>query len=323
MARRHGEGATSSTEITEIIARIASAQHGVIARRQILAAGIPSGLIAGRVDNGWLTTVFKGVYSPGVGLLDHRGRWMASVLAAGNPAVLSHFSAAAHHGFIDRRSGAIEVTVLTGGQRRLEAQSSTGGRCFSVIRHRTRMLPDIDVTELDGIPVTSVARAFLDVSARMTTGQLKTGLTEAEKLRILSLPDLHEVIGRGGGRAGTARLGQALAEWDPLEAETRSKLEIAMLRLCREEKIPVPVVNTALDGYLPDFLWRDHRLIIEVDGYRDHSGKGAFRGDRRRDVDLMLGGYRVARFTHAEVVRGGAETAKRIRGLLKLSGSRG
>lgn len=91
-----------------------------------------------------------------------------------------------------------------------------------------------------------------------------------------------------------------------------------MLRLCRREGIPVPVVNTALGSYLPDFLWRDQRLIVEVDGYRDHSGRGAFTGDRRRDVDLMLDGYRVARFTNAEIVRGSAETGMRIRGLLEL-----
>jgi len=200
----------------------------------------------------------------------------------------------------------------------MDSLPSAAGSRFSVVIHRTRHLPDRDVTELDGIPVTSVARAFLDISASTPRDQIQNGLTEAEKLRILSLRDLREVIARGRGWAGVVRLREALAEWDPLEVETRSKLEIAMLRLCRKEGIPVPVINTSLEGYLPDFLWKDERLIIEVDGYRDHSGKGAFRGDRRRDIDLMLAGYRVARLTDSEVLRGGRRTAKRVKGLLEM-----
>ncbi|MDQ2700412.1 MAG: endonuclease domain-containing protein [Actinomycetota bacterium] len=175
------------------------------------------------------------------------------------------------------------------------------------------------MTDVDGIPCTSVARTFLDTSVSRPLEQIKTGLTEAEKLRILSRPELLEVIGRGRGWAGVVRLRQALAEWDPLEAETRSKLEIAMLRLCRSEGLPIPMINTSFKGYVPDFLWREERLIIEVDGYRDHSGKGAFRGDRRRDIDLMLAGYRVARLIDDDVLNGGKATAMRIKGLLELS----
>ncbi|MGA7397457.1 MAG: type IV toxin-antitoxin system AbiEi family antitoxin domain-containing protein [Solirubrobacterales bacterium] len=307
-----------SAHATATITKLAAAQHGVVSRRQLLDSGVAPGLLAGRVDSGWLTPIFEGVYSPGIGLLDHRGRCMAAVLAAGPTAVLSGHSAAALHGFVPRRTSAIQVSRLVGGQRRMDSLPSAVGPGFSVDVHRTRRLPDRDQEKLDGIPVTSAARSLLDISASTSIGQIRSALTEAEKLRILSLFDLREVTSRGRGWTGTVRLRQALAEWDPLEVETRSELEIAMLRLCRKEGIPVPVLNTALAGYLPDFLWDEERLVIEVDGYRDHSGKGAFRSDRRRDVDLMIAGYRVARFTHEEVTRGGVATAARIRALLEM-----
>ena len=61
-------------------------------------------------------------------------------------------------------------------------------------------------------------------------------------------------------------------------------------------------MNSLLRPYLPDFLWTDARLIVEVDGFESHGTFKAFKGDRRRDVDLMLERFRVARFTWDDVV---------------------
>jgi len=307
-----------STESTATIARIANRQHGVIARRQALEAGISSGLLSGRINSGWLVPIFSGVYSPGTALLDFHGRWMAAVLRAGPGGVLSRHSAAALHGFTERRSSAIEVVRTGGGISKAESLPSEGVNRFEVAVRRTRRLPDRDVTEVNGIPVTSVARTLLDLAESMSLDRLKTALTDAEKSRLISLSEMEEVISRGRGWTGVKKLGRALREWDALEVETRSKLEIAMLRLCRRNGIPVPIVNTVLGEYMPDFLWREERLIIEVDGYGSHSDRRAFRGDRHRDVDLMLTGYKVARFTHEEVVWEGHETAIRLGRLLEM-----
>ncbi|MGB0119541.1 MAG: DUF559 domain-containing protein [Solirubrobacterales bacterium] len=303
---------------TAEIVRLATCQHGVVARRQALEAGISRGLLTGRVASGWLVPIFSGVYSPGTGQLATEGRWMAAVLVAGNGAVLSHFSAAALHGFIERRTVAIEVIRTGGGITKAGSLSSIGADRFEVTVHRTRTLPDWDCTEVDGIPVTSVARTFLDLAARISLGRLKTALTEAEKLRLLNLPELEEIISRGRGWTGVKKLRRALAEWDTLEVATRSTLEIAMLRLCRRHGIPAPLVNSVVGAYMPDFLWPEDRLIVEVDGYGSHSDRRAFKGDRHRDVDLMLAGYRVARFPYDEVIREGPRTAARLRGLLDL-----
>lgn len=52
-----------------------------------------------------------------------------------------------------------------------------------------------------------------------------------------------------------------------------------------------------------DALWRNDRLVVELDGWQSHQTKHAFQRDRTRDVVLLRAGYRVARFTHADVVR--------------------
>ncbi len=56
-------------------------------------------------------------------------------------------------------------------------------------------------------------------------------------------------------------------------------------------------------GYEVDLLWREQRLIVEVDGYAFHSGRAAFERDRRRDVALQAAGYRVVRVTWRQMTR--------------------
>ncbi|MBW8060531.1 MAG: type IV toxin-antitoxin system AbiEi family antitoxin domain-containing protein [Solirubrobacterales bacterium] len=76
-------------------AALATRQHGVVARRQLLAAGLGSRAIEGRIDAGRLHKLHRGVYAVGHERLSQRGFWMAAALAAGESAVLSHRSAAA------------------------------------------------------------------------------------------------------------------------------------------------------------------------------------------------------------------------------------
>lgn len=44
-----------------------------------------------------------------------------------------------------------------------------------------------------------------------------------------------------------------------------------------------------------DLLCQDARLVIEIDGYADHTTRDAFRRDRHRDYELLLSGYAAPR----------------------------
>ena len=57
-----------------------------------------------------------------------------------------------------------------------------------------------------------------------------------------------------------------------------------------------PVLN-----YIADFLSKDLKLIIEVDGY-SHSWKGASERDAIRQKKLEQAGFKVIRFTDEEVL---------------------
>lgn len=56
-----------------------------------------------------------------------------------------------------------------------------------------------------------------------------------------------------------------------------------------------------VDPYEVDFLWREHRLAVETDGWETHRTRSAFEQDRRRDADLRARGYVVVRFTYWQV----------------------
>jgi very-short-patch-repair endonuclease len=44
-------------------------------------------------------------------------------------------------------------------------------------------------------------------------------------------------------------------------------------------------------------MWREQRLVVEVDGYAFHSSRRSFERDRRKDQELTAAGYRVIRVT--------------------------
>jgi very-short-patch-repair endonuclease len=67
-----------------------------------------------------------------------------------------------------------------------------------------------------------------------------------------------------------------------------------------------------------DLVWMDGRLVVELDGYPDHTTRRAFIGDRHRDYELALSGYAVLRLANDEVVRDFGRAIEKIRDLVRL-----
>jgi hypothetical protein len=76
------------------VARIASAAHGVVTRRQLLRAGLTVAEIRHRVRTGALLGEYPGVYRVGHRAASLEARYLAAVLACGNGALLSGRAAA-------------------------------------------------------------------------------------------------------------------------------------------------------------------------------------------------------------------------------------
>ena len=90
---------------------------------------------------------------------------------------------------------------------------------------------------------------------------------------------------------------------------TRSRLEERFLALLDAQALPRPIVNPRINGHEVESL--------ETDGTATHLTGTAFQHDRTRDVQHTIAGYRVARFTYAEIAHRPAQTARAIRALLR------
>lgn len=186
------------------MAALAAAQHGVVARWQLLEAGLSRGVVRRRLERGHLHRLHHGVYAVGHRRLTTKGRWMAAVLAGGPEAVLSHWSAIALWELRPSRSGPLDVTVPGRSHRAARA-----GIRFHNVRH----LDPQDRAVIDGIPVTSLHRALLDYAeVTRRPQQLRLALEAADRRELLDARKLEAVCGRACGRRGVKPLKAATAE---------------------------------------------------------------------------------------------------------------
>jgi very-short-patch-repair endonuclease len=234
------------------------------------------------VAHGRLTPLHRGVYR--VGPLDGPFTGvMAAVLACGPRAVASHDAAAHLHGFREWR-GAVDVTVPEGQRRHRPG-----------VRVHRRPLEADEVTTAHGIPVTTPERTIRDLAAATTTRELARAIEEAQIQRRLDEASLARAVRRAAGRRGARALRAAAPEDAP--SLTRSEAERRLLELIRASGLPRPVTNARVARYEVDALWPEERLVVEVDGFAYHGGRGAFERDRRKDADLLAAGHRVLRVT--------------------------
>jgi very-short-patch-repair endonuclease len=284
--------------------------YGVASRAELLEAGVGRRAIQHRLRSGRYLRLYEGVYAIGHAALTVAGRRRAVVLACGERAVLSHRSAASAWGLRPDGGARWEVTVR-------KASRVAPNAPVRVYRHPS--LRDDEVTGLDGIPVTTVAGTLLDLAAVVSKHHLRRAIEAAEQQQLLDLAPLHRALDAHPRRRGRRNL---LALLDDLEhygvERTRSDVEAAFLQLCLDHHLPRPQVNRTSDGREHDFTWPDQRLVVEIDGYAHHRTRAAFRNDRARDRALLTSGWRVARFTAAEVLTDPATVARELRGVLKL-----
>ena len=57
-------------------------------------------------------------------------------------------------------------------------------------------------------------------------------------------------------------------------------------------------MNARVEGHEVDFLWPEHRFVVEADSRDFHGTAIAFERDRWRDRELVRVGYTTLRVTH-------------------------
>lgn len=297
------------------LAQLAASQHGVFSLPQLVAIGLTASGVRKRVAAGRLHRVHHAVYAlVPAPLVSVKGRYVAAVLACGPGAVLSHRSAADLHDL--RATSRRNIDVIVPGR--------TSHRHDGVDVHRSlTLLPGVDVTEIDGIPCTTIARTLLDLAGVVTMPQLERALNQAEAMNVLNLRTLQDQIERNRTTPAAAKLRQALAFYEPGQAPTESGLEEDLLTHLRAADLPLPERQVHIpldDGEEPiraDFVWRAQRLVLETDGRQFHATARAFETDRRRDQRLARAGWRVVRVTWRQLRDDPAAVVRMLADLLR------
>lgn len=224
---------------------------------------------------------------------------MAAVLACGPDAVLSHRNAAALHGIRDTARANIDVTIP-----RRSALCRAG-----IDVHRAPSLQAQDVTVVDNIPCTSVARTLFDLAEVVARRPLERAFDESEVRELFDLRAIEDQLARNPTRPGAALIKRLLEEHYVGSTLTESELEEGFFALTRRLGLPDPLVNEWIDlgdgGPMikADFVWRPQRVIVETDGARFHGTAQAKERDPRRDQRAVRAGWRPIRTTWRQVFR--------------------
>ena len=258
-------------------------------------------------------------------LRDHPWDWRCqarAVLAlAGPDAVLALRTAGYVHDFYRYRSF-MDIEVLV---RRGSDQRSRLGRIV-----QTRSLPAEHITEVDGFPVTTVARTFFDLCGdpdpelRRRGGHpvhnrnmervyndclARRGLTFTQEVSMLLLMAKR-------GRRGTTLVRNLLLKHGPKYVPTQSETESLFVELVEAYELPDPerqVPISGPEGFIGtvDFLWRRASHIVEVDSAW-HDGPLDEEDDVLRDKRLVAAGYTVDRFRYGQLIGESARIAREL-----------
>jgi very-short-patch-repair endonuclease len=249
-------------DVEHRLGRLAARHDGVLSREQLFRLGLTRRQIERRVNAGRLIVVYRGIYAVGHLGLSDRGRVRAALLAAGPCAVASHMTAAALWRIVSTMPAVIEVTTT----------ARAGRKRPGLIIHQTKIAPA--VRTIRNLLLTAPLRTLADLAATQPQTIAEQATTEA-LARSLITPD------------------EVRAHATP----ARSGFERAFLKLVRNAGLPEPQLNVRVGPYEVDFLWPDHRVVVETDGWATHGIRRAFEDDRARDAALQAAGYLVMRIT--------------------------
>jgi very-short-patch-repair endonuclease len=292
----------------ERIAAIAGPQKGLISWDQLRDACIEPKSIRHRVATRRLHVVHYKVYAVGPDRLTPDARLLAAVLAAGRvDAAVSHESAAALWGIRPSASRVVDVTT------------QTWKRNQPGIRFHTMDGRYDETTEIRGVPVTGPSRTLLDLGRVLDADELERAFREAERLRLTDAHSVADLLERYPGRRGCVAVRRLTGMKEIYKGVTRSQLEERFRMFLRAHDLPDPEWNVRLDldqaTLEVDCLWRDQRLIVELDGYGYHASLDAFERDRLRDRLVATEGWLPIRITW-KALRDDPRLAGQLRELL-------
>lgn len=291
---------------------------GPWSRDVLLDQGWTDSSIRAAVRAGRMHRLQHGVYAAGAPDLSSAVR--AALAKAGEGAVVSHETAAVLRSLWlpARPSSLIHLT-----------RAGAIERTHHGVRLHGSRLPEEFVDELDGLPVTTVARTAVDLARGLTLPNAMIVIdsaarrliaeTSGEDLRVLrstsrraqllplALEPLNHAFASVWTWPGTVVVRGAIELLDPA---SESPHESRGRGWINEARLPMPLTAYRVQGasgvwYVSEFAWEGPRVLGEVDGIEKYGRTGAevgaaVRAERLRQADLEDAGWTFVRWTTSE-----------------------
>jgi len=244
----------------------------------------------------------------------HRTRVAAAWLRLPEGAAFSGRTAAWLHGLDLKPTDPIEVVAPL--RCRISARAG-------IFLRRAEVALD-EIVEVEGLPATSAVRTVVDLAWLLPVSDAVAAADAALNARLLTIDDLRDAASRRAGRQGVGRLRRVLDLVEPLAEspmETKLRLLLVFAGLPRPSaQAPLHERSGAFIGRA-DLFYPDAGLVLEYDGaiHRD-----SLVEDSRRQNRLLEAGYRLLRFTSADVLRSPDSVVAQVRRALhELPANRG
>lgn len=171
-----------------------------------------------------------------------------------------------------------------------------------------------------GVHTLTVAAALVDVAGRLGTEDLARACHEAG-VRYRTTPrHVGQVLELRPNAQGAAKLRAIMSG----EARVSlSRLESRFLKRVREIRRPLPVTNRPAGGHRVDCRWPEHRLTVELDGFRFHNSRYSWEQDHRREREAYARGDAFRRYTYGDVFEDPAAMLDELSCLLPLLAGKG
>jgi very-short-patch-repair endonuclease len=298
----------SAMDADVLIAELARNRHAVFHQRDALAVGVTLRQLQWRVRRGVLVMPEPRVYRVVAAPATWRQRVLAACLT--EDGLASHRTAAALWRLDGCREGVVEVVTDRWHRR--------PNRSFRL--HETSALPPEDRTEVQGIPVTTIARALVDLPAVLPRQRVEQAIDTAG----VDLLCVWECVERleGRGRPWVTVTKRLVAVRLGIDGVGPNLFERHLFEVLVRHGLPLPTPQVEIrrsDGTLVarvDWCFTAAKVVLECDSYRHHGQWLRRKADLRRDRELAALGYRVLRFSWEDVSEHERQVARDVDAVL-------
>jgi hypothetical protein len=211
---------------------------------------------------------------------------MAGVLASGDGSLL--YGVAAGHLLRLVKRAPSAPHVLTPTERRIDG----------LVTRRCRDITVVQSTIVRNIPVITVPETLVALAAVQTDEALARSCHEAGVLYGTTPAMVGAVLERDRSVKGAGTLRAIMA--GDIQVSL-SKLERGFVQLLIEHLLPQPITNRLAGAHRVDCRWPDHRLTVELDGYRFHNSRHSWRQGLIREREARARGDEFRRYDWDDV----------------------